>query len=272
MYVCHLGFELYPKQVSVKRGPQLTFLSLGFVLLAWKAVLPCYVTIAACYVSQVICEIDRTIFSASMNPLCKLALVSHSPDHLRHTLYRLAQRPPCGLLGLIFLILSWAFQVGGRSWFHSIGTMHLMVEEPVYFEVTPPRHTTSLLPWSWAILWSQYLDTILSMQMSKVRELFWRKVWVLVNAGAFLEGLDTLQSIYLRWCSSLTSQWTVAYLAIWRRCRECSEEHCLMGAPSTNKRRRVQTYPIFEWLQTQKIWQRRSPRNKSTITNNRFPI
>ena len=86
MYVCHLGFELYPKQVSVKRGLQLTFLSLGFVLLAWKAVLPCYVTIAACYMSQAICEIDRTIFSASMNPLCKLALVSHSPDHLRHTL------------------------------------------------------------------------------------------------------------------------------------------------------------------------------------------
>jgi hypothetical protein len=70
----------------VKRGLQLTFLSLGFVLLAWKAVLPCYVTIAACYVSQAICEIDRTFFSASMNPLCRLVMMSHSADHLHHTL------------------------------------------------------------------------------------------------------------------------------------------------------------------------------------------
>jgi hypothetical protein len=34
---------------------------------------------------QAICEIDRTIFSASMNPLCKLALLSHTPDSLHHT-------------------------------------------------------------------------------------------------------------------------------------------------------------------------------------------
>ena len=75
---------IIPKQV--KRGLQLVFLSLGFALLAWKAVLPCYVAIGACYVSQVVCKTDRSIFSASMNTLCKLALMSHSPNHLLQAL------------------------------------------------------------------------------------------------------------------------------------------------------------------------------------------
>ncbi len=55
-------------------------------MLAWKDVLPCYVTIAACSVAQAVCEVDRTIFSGSMNPLCNLALLSHSPDYLHHPL------------------------------------------------------------------------------------------------------------------------------------------------------------------------------------------
>jgi len=47
--------------------------------------LPCYVAIAACYVSQIICEVDRTFLSSSLNPLCQLALVAHSPKQLLHT-------------------------------------------------------------------------------------------------------------------------------------------------------------------------------------------
>jgi hypothetical protein len=85
IYTLDPELHVHHEQVLVKRGLQLTFLSLGFGLLAWKALLPCYVTIAACYVSQTICAIDRTFFSASMNPLCKLVLASHSPDHLHHT-------------------------------------------------------------------------------------------------------------------------------------------------------------------------------------------
>ena len=47
--------------------------------------LPCYVAVAACYVSQIICEVDRTFLSSSLNPLCQLALVAHSPKQLLHT-------------------------------------------------------------------------------------------------------------------------------------------------------------------------------------------
>ncbi len=72
----------YSTQMPTKRGFQFMFLSLGFIFLAWKAVLPCYIAIAACYISQVFCEIDRTFLSASMNPFCKLALLSHTPDNL----------------------------------------------------------------------------------------------------------------------------------------------------------------------------------------------
>lgn len=111
---------------------------------------------------------------------------------------RHVQQQSYGLLSLIFLVF------GGSLWSHSIGTMHYMEEEPIYFEATPPRRTISLLPQSWALLQSRYLATIRSMQMSTARELFWRKVWVLVNAGAFLGELDTLQSIYPRRCSFLT--------------------------------------------------------------------
>jgi len=64
---------------------RLTLLSLMCALLAWKALLPCYVAIAACYVSQAVCEVDRIIFSSSMNPFCKLGLLSHSPNHLHLT-------------------------------------------------------------------------------------------------------------------------------------------------------------------------------------------
>jgi hypothetical protein len=73
-------------------GVQFVFLALGFMFLAWNAFLPCYVAIAACYISQAICEIDRAIFSSSMNPLCKLALLSHTPDR------RLSQTCPTAVL------------------------------------------------------------------------------------------------------------------------------------------------------------------------------
>ena len=72
--------------LKVKRAFQFTLFSLTFALLAWKAVLPCHVAISVCYISQVVCEINRAIFSGSMNPLCNLALISHSRDHLLRAL------------------------------------------------------------------------------------------------------------------------------------------------------------------------------------------
>ena len=43
--------------------------------------MPCHVAIAACYMSQIICEMDRVFLSSSLNPLCQLALVTHSSLH-----------------------------------------------------------------------------------------------------------------------------------------------------------------------------------------------
>lgn len=47
--------------------------------------MPCYIAVAACYMSQIMCETDRVFLSSSLNPLCQLALVAHSSEHLLHT-------------------------------------------------------------------------------------------------------------------------------------------------------------------------------------------
>lgn len=64
---------------------QIFCMSLGVILLACSAIVPCYVAVAACYVSQVICEVDRTFLSSSLTPVCRLASVAHSPEQLFHS-------------------------------------------------------------------------------------------------------------------------------------------------------------------------------------------
>ena len=58
------------------------FFSFGFALLASSAAVPCYVGIALCYLSQAVCELDRLLFSSSLNPICKLTSMAHSPEQL----------------------------------------------------------------------------------------------------------------------------------------------------------------------------------------------
>lgn len=165
--------------------------------------MPCYFAVAACYASQAICEIDRLVFSASTNPLCKLALLSHTSDGLR----LLSQTCPTTVLWTVKPYIS-------RILIHWRQT-------PVSFNLnyaaygvrpTPLGRTVSLLPQFLVLLQNQYLATIHSMQTSTVRELFWRKASASANAGEFagefLGGLGTLPSTYQSQWSSLTSQWT----------------------------------------------------------------
>ena len=60
-------------------------MSLGIILLAFSAAVPCSIAIAACYVSQIICEVDRMSLSSSLTPVCRLASAAHSPEQLFHT-------------------------------------------------------------------------------------------------------------------------------------------------------------------------------------------